>query len=146
MADVGRARRMGVRVKEIVAEAVEHRVKDPRLGMVTITDARLTPDLREATVFWTVWGDETVRAESAAALESSKGAIRSAVGRATGLKHTPSLSFILDAVPENAQHIDEVLARAHEQDERVHDVARHAAYAGDNDPYRLPPADSPDDQ
>ena len=139
MADAARARRMGVRVKEIVADHVEHRVKDPRLGMVTITDARLTPDLREAAIFWTVWGDETVRADSAAALESSKGAIRSAVGRATGLKHTPSITFILDAVPENAQHIDEVLARAHELDERVHEVARNAAYAGEPDPYKSPP-------
>ena len=139
MADAARARRMGVRVKEIVADHVEHRVKDPRLGMVTITDARLTPDLREAAIFWTVWGDETVRADSAAALESSKGAIRSAVGRATGLKHTPSITFILDAVPENAQHIDEVLARAHELDERVHEAARNAAYAGEPDPYKSPP-------
>ena len=140
MADAARARRMGVRVKEIVADQVEHRVKDPRLGMVTITDARLTPDLREATIFWTVWGDETVRADSAAALEASKGSIRSAVGRATGLKHTPSITFILDAVPENAAHIDEVLARAHEQDERVHEAARNAAYAGEADPYREPSA------
>jgi ribosome-binding factor A len=141
MADAARARRMGVRVKEIVAEAVERRIKDPRLGMVTITDARLTPDLREATVFWTVWGDELVRADSAAALESSKGAIRSAVGRATGLKHTPSITFVLDAVPENAQHIDEVLARAREADERVHRAAEGARPAGDADPYKSPPDD-----
>jgi ribosome-binding factor A len=127
---------MGVRVKEIVADQVEHRVKDPRLGLVTITDARLSPDLREATIFWTVWGDDTVRADSAAALESAKGAIRTAVGRATGLKHTPSISFVLDAIPENAQHLDEVLAQAREQDERVHEVAKNAAYAGDADPYR----------
>jgi ribosome-binding factor A len=136
MADAARARRMSVRVKEIIADQVEHRVKDPRLGLVTITDARLTLDLREATVFWTVWGDAAVRADSAAALESAKGSIRSAVGRATGLKHTPSITFVLDAVPENAQHIEEVLAQARAQDERVHDVARNARYAGDEDPYR----------
>jgi len=130
---------MGVRVKEIVADQVEHRVKDPRLGMVTITDARLSPDLREATIFWTVWGDDVVRADSAAALESAKGAIRTAVGRATGLKHTPSIAFILDAIPENAQHIDDLLARAHELDERVHEVAKDAVYAGDEDPYRTQP-------
>src|ERR1700756_795356 len=112
MADDARVRRMSVRVREVVAQTVEHHVKDARLGMVTITDARLTPDLREATVFWTVWGDDVVRADSAAALEASKGMIRTAIGRATGLKHTPSVSFVLDAIPENAKHIEDVLERA----------------------------------
>jgi ribosome-binding factor A len=127
---------MSVRVREVVAQAVEHHVKDPRLGMVTVTDARLTPDLREATIFWTVWGDETVRADSAAALEASKGMIRTAIGRATGLKHTPSVTFILDAIPENAQHIEAALARARAEDERVHGLAERAVPAGEANPYR----------
>jgi ribosome-binding factor A len=127
---------MSVRVREVAAQAIERHVKDPRLGMVTVTDARLTPDFREATVFWTVWGDESVRADSAAALEASKGVIRSAVGRATGLKHTPSITFVLDAVPENAQHIEEVLAKAREEDERVHQLAERAVPAGEPNPYR----------
>jgi ribosome-binding factor A len=130
------ARRIAVRVREIVASVVESQIKDPRLGMVTITDARITPDLHDATVFWTVWGDDTVRADSAAALESAKGVIRSAVGRATGLKHTPSIAFVLDAVPENAHHIEELLARARDEDERVHRAAEGAKPAGDADPYR----------
>lgn len=136
MADDARVRRMSVRVREVAAQAIERHVKDPRLGMVTVTDARLTPDFREATVFWTVWGDESVRADSAAALEASKGVIRSAVGRATGLKHTPSITFVLDAVPENAQHIEEVLAKAREEDERVHQLAERAVPAGEPNPYR----------
>jgi ribosome-binding factor A len=127
---------MSVRVREVAAQAVERHVKDPRLGMVTITDARLTPDFREATVFWTVWGDDTVRADSAAALEASKGMIRTAIGRATGLKHTPSLTFVLDAVPENAKHIEDVLERARAEDERVHALAERAAPAGEANPYR----------
>ena len=136
MADQARTRRMNVRVREIVADVLERRVKDPRLGMVTVTDARLTPDLREATVFYTVWGDDTVRADTAVALESAKGVIRSAVGRGTGLKHTPTLAFVLDAIPENARHIEEVLAQAHAADEHVHLLAEHARPAGDADPYR----------
>lgn len=136
MSDQARTRRMSVRVREIVAEFIERQVKDPRLGMVTVTDARLTPDLREATVFYTVWGDDTVRADTAVALESAKGVIRSAVGRGTGLKHTPTLTFILDAIPENAKHIEDVLARAHASDEQVHQLAEHAQPAGDADPYR----------
>src|SRR6059058_2584987 len=111
---------MSVRVREIVADVIERQVKDPRLGMVTVTDARLTPDLREASVFYTVWGDETVRADTAAALESAKGLIRAAVGRGTGLKHTPSLAFILDATPETAKHIEDLLAQARAADEHVH--------------------------
>jgi len=127
---------MSVRVREIVANVIEWQVKDPRLGMVTVTDARMTPDLREATVFYTVWGDDTVRADTAQALESAKGVIRSAVGRGTGLKHTPSLAFVLDAIPDNARHIEEVLEKARHIDETVHAIAEHASYAGDADPYR----------
>src|SRR5256885_14314640 len=111
---------MSVRVREIVAAVIERQVKDPRLGMVTVTDARLTPDLREATVFYTVWGDETVHAETAAALESAKGVIRSAVGRGTGLKHTPSIAFVPDGVPENARYIEDLLEVARRADEHVH--------------------------
>jgi ribosome-binding factor A len=136
VADQARTRRMSVRVREIVADVIERRVKDPRLGMVTVTDARLTPDLREATVFYTVWGDDAIRADTAVALESAKGVIRSAVGRGTGLKHTPSLAFIPDGVPENAKHIEEVLAQARAADEHVHQLAEGARLAGDPDPYR----------
>jgi len=127
---------MSVRVREIVANVIERQVKDPRLGMVTVTDARMTPDLREATVFYTVWGDDNVRQDTARALESAKGVIRSAVGRGTGLKHTPSLAFVLDAIPENARHIEEVLDRARMVDEQVHHIAEHATFAGEPDPYR----------
>lgn len=138
MADEARTRRMSVRVREIVAEFIERQVKDPRLGMVTVTDARLTPDLREATVFYTVWGDDEVRTETAIALESARGLIRSAVGRGTGLKHTPTLAFVHDALPENARHIDELLERARAADEQVHHLAAGAQPAGDPDPYRHP--------
>jgi ribosome-binding factor A len=132
---------MSVRVREIVAAVLERQVKDPRLGMVTVTDVRMTPDLREATVFYTVLGDDVAHTDSAAALESAKGVIRSAIGRATGLKHTPSLTFIPDSVPESVRHIEEVLARARSADEEVHAIAEHARPAGDPDPYRHPDDD-----
>jgi ribosome-binding factor A len=138
---------MSVRVREIVANVIERQVKDPRLGMVTVTDTRMTPDLREATVFYTVWGDENARADTARALESAKGVIRSAVGRGTGLKHTPSLAFILDAIPDNARHIEEALDRARLADEQVHQIAEHASFAGEPDPYRhddAPETDAPE--
>ncbi len=131
-----RARRLAERVKEIVANALEHEVKDPRLGFVTVTDVRVTADLREATVFYTVLGDEGEQAATATALESAKGILRSEVGRQTGIKHTPSLAFIVDALPDTARHIDDLLREAAAADARVHAQASGAAFAGDSDPYR----------
>ncbi len=140
-----RVRKLADRVRVIVAETLESRVKDPRLGFVTITDSRVTNDLREATVFYTVYGSEQEKADTAAALESAKGILRSEVGRRTGVRHTPSLTFVADAVPENARHIDDLLARAAATDAAVAEVARRAEYAGDADPYRAPRDDAWDE-
>ena len=99
------------------------RVKDPRLGFVTITDVRMTGDFREATVFYTVYGDDEERTATAAALESAKGVLRSEVGKQTGVKHTPSLTFILDALPDTSKSIDDLLAKAAAADAEVHEMA-----------------------
>ncbi len=131
-----RVRKLADRVRVIVAETLETRVKDPRLGFVTITDARVTNDLREATVFYTVLGSEQEKADTAAALESAKGVLRTEVGRQTGVRHTPSLAFVADAVPENARHIDDLLAQAAATDAAVAAAALGAQYAGEPDPYR----------
>ena len=112
MVDAGRARRMAGRIKQIVATVIEMQIKDPRLGMVTITDVRLTGDLHDATIFYTVFGDEEARGASAAALESAKGILRSEVGRQTGVRFTPTLTFVPDALPESAKQIDDLLAVA----------------------------------
>jgi ribosome-binding factor A len=141
VADPARARKIAVRIREVVAEMIERQIKDPRLGMVTVTDTRLTPDLHEATVFYTVYGDDTARADTAAALESAKGVIRSAVGRATGLKFTPTVAFIPDALPDTSKHIDELLRQAREADEAVQRAAETARPAGEADPYRKPRAE-----
>ena len=141
MADPARARKLAVRIRQIVSAAIEMQIKDPRLGMVTVTDARVTNDLREATVFYTVWGDDSARADTAVALESAKGVIRTAVGRGTGLKHTPSIAFIPDAIPENARLIEDLLAQARAADEHVHHLAEGAVPAGEADPYRHPEQD-----
>lgn len=140
MSSQARQRKMAERIKEIVAGAVEMRIKDPRLGFVTITDVRVTPDLREATVFYTVYGDEASRAASAAALEAATGMLRSEVGRQTGVKFTPSLAFIPDAVPENAAHVEDLLRQAAAADALVHEQAASARFAGDPDPYRKAPS------
>ncbi|MEU7317039.1 30S ribosome-binding factor RbfA [Streptomyces sp. NPDC007083] len=139
MADNARAKRLADLIREVVAEKLHRGIKDPRLGtQVTVTDTRVTGDLREATVFYTVYGDEEDRKAAAAGLESAKGVLRSAVGSAAGIKHTPSLTFVADALPENAKTIDEALARARAADEEVRKASSGASYAGEADPYRKP--------
>ena len=138
MVDVARARKLAVRIREVVASTLEMQVKDPRLGMVTITDAKLTPDLREATLYYTVYGSDEERQATAMALESAKGVLRAQVGKQTGVRYTPSLAFIADVVPETAGRIEELLARAREEDAKVHEQAEGAQPAGDADPYRAP--------
>jgi ribosome-binding factor A len=137
MTDPARVRRHAERVRELVASVVRTQIKDPRLGMLTITDARLTGDLREATVFYTVLGDTAARVGTAAALESAKGLMRSLVGKALGLRHSPSLTFILDDVQDHAKHIDELIAVARESDAQVDRLAAGAEYAGDPQPYKV---------
>jgi ribosome-binding factor A len=132
-----RARRLNDAIAQIVAEMLERRIKDPRLGFVTVTEARVTGDLREATVFYTVYGSDEERADTAAALASATGLIRSEVGKQTGLKHTPSIAFELDTVPQTAKNIEELVARARQADEAVAAAREGATPAGDPDPYRV---------
>jgi ribosome-binding factor A len=136
-----RVRKIADRIQVIVAEMLERRIKDPRLGFVTVTDVRVTGDTQQATIFYTVLGtgddEEEARAGSAAALESAKGLLRSEVGKQLGMRHVPTLTFIPDALPENARHLDEVLARAKAHDEAVA-AQRGASYAGESDPYKKP--------
>lgn len=144
MVDAARARKLADRIKVIVAEMLELRVKDPRLGFVTITDARVTNDLQQATIFYTVLGDDAAHSETAAALESARGVLRSEVGRQTGVRHTPSLTFVADAVPETAAHIEELLEKVAAADAEVHRAAAGATYAGEPDPYKAPRLEADD--
>jgi len=139
-----RARKLADRIVQIVAEMLERRVKDPRLGFVTVTEARLTGDLREATVYYTVYGTPEEQAGTAAALASATGLIRTEVGRQTGLRHTPSLTFVRDTLPEGAQHMEDLVARARAADAALAAAREGAQTAGDPDPYR-PPAGAASD-
>lgn len=136
-----RVRKLADQIKVIVAQMLERRIKDPRLGFVTITDVRLTRDSREASIFYTVLGQEADFASSAAALESAKGLLRSTIGKQLGLRFAPTLNFVLDAVPESARHIEELLAKTRSADEELAARAADAQYAGDADPYRRPDED-----
>src|SRR5262249_13906322 len=145
MTDPARVRKHSERVRELVASAVRSQVKDPRLGMITITDARMTGDLREATVYYTVLGDASAKKDTATALNSAKGLLRSTVGRALGLRHSPSLAFVLDDVPDHAKQIDDLLAVAQHADAEVQRRAAGAQFAGDPQPYRLDDVEDEDD-
>jgi ribosome-binding factor A len=136
--DPTRARKLADRIKVVVADALEKRVKDPRLGFVTITDARVTNDLQHATLFYTVFGSDEEKAGTKAALESAKGVLRSEVGKRTGIRLTPTLTFTADEVPETAQQITDLLSKAAEQDARVASIAVGAQPAGEADPYKKP--------
>lgn len=140
MVDHARAVRMAKRIQQIVATAIERQIKDPRLEFVTITDARVTGDLHDATVFYTVRG-KTVDAEpdtdaAEAALAKATGQLRKIVGDQLSVRFTPTLSFSLDTVPEASAHFEELLARAKAQDEALRAQSAGARPAGDEDPYK----------
>ena len=136
MADPARARKMADRIKEIVAKRLDKGLRDPRLGFVTITDVRVTGDLQHASIFYTVYGTDVEREDSAKALKAATGMLRSEVGRNITARLTPSLEFIADAIPETAAHLEDLLREAKERDAAVAAAAAAATYAGDADPYR----------
>ncbi|MCW2652065.1 MAG: ribosome-binding factor [Mycobacterium sp.] len=141
MADLPRARRLAKRISTIVASAIEYEIKDPGLAGVTITDAKVTADLHDATLYYTVMGraidDQPDYAAAAAALDRAKGVLRTKVGAGTGVRFTPTLTFVRDTVPEAAHRMEELLARARQADEDLARVREGATPAGDAQPYRV---------
>src|ERR1700751_3840946 len=141
MPDSPRARRLAKRISTIVASAIEYEIKDPRLAGVTITDAKVTADLHDATLYYTVMGRTLDYgphyAGAAAALEKAKGVLRTKVGAGTGARFTPTLTFVRDTVPDVAHRMEELLARARAADEDLARVRQGAKHAGDSDPYRV---------
>ena len=140
MPDPARARRLAKRISELVASAIEYEIKDPRLAGVRITDAKMTGDLHDATLFYSVIGrsldEEPDFAGAAAALESAKGVLRTKVGAALGVRFTPTLAFERDTVPDAAHRMEELLSRARAADEDLARVRQGAKHAGEEDPYR----------
>lgn len=133
-----RAARVADRIKQIIALRLEKGLRDPRLGFVTITDVRVTGDLQHASVFYTVYGSDSERADSARALKAATGHLRTEVGKSLGTRLTPSLEFIADELPETAEHLTELLNEARQRDQQTQQQAAQARYAGDADPYVKP--------
>ncbi|WAP51037.1 30S ribosome-binding factor RbfA [Arthrobacter sp. ATA002] len=136
MADPARAAKLADRIKVVVAQALERRIKDPRLGFVTLTDARVTNDLQHATLYYTVFGDEAQQADTKAALESARGILRAEVGKNITVRLTPTLEFVPDEIPVNASHLEELIRAAKARDAELEALKKGATYAGDADPYR----------
>ncbi|KAB1643725.1 MULTISPECIES: 30S ribosome-binding factor RbfA [unclassified Pseudoclavibacter] len=141
----GRAERVADRIKVVVAQTLDRGVKDPRLGFVTVTDVKVTGDLQHASIFYTVLGTDEERADTEAALRSATGMIRTEIGRNIKLRLTPSIEFILDAIPENAAHIEALLQTAHERDDAARKASEGSSFAGEADPYRKPGEESEDE-
>jgi ribosome-binding factor A len=139
MVDEPRARRLEKRIAAIVALAIEREIKDPGLAGVTIVDAKVTADLHDATVYYTVMGptldEEPDFDGAAAALDRAKGTLRTKVGAGTGVRFTPTLAFSRDTTSDSVARMDELLARARAADEDVARVRAGARPAGEADPY-----------
>ena len=131
-----RALKVADRIREIVAAALESRVKDPRLGFVTITDVRVTGDLQNASIFYTVLGDDSSRESTAAALKSACGMLRSEVGKALGLRVTPTLEFILDGLQESASALNDLMSEVAKKDQELRKLREGAKPIGGADPYK----------
>ena len=138
MADVARARRLAERIKVLVAESLGRVVKDPDLGMVTITDVRVTPDLAHAKVFYSVYGSPEDSARTAEIMTKNTGRIKGEVGRHLQIRVTPSLEFVIDEVPTTAASLAALLAEAKARDAEVARLAAEAEYAGEANPYKEP--------
>ncbi len=136
--DSPRVRKIADRIQQTVAIMLESKIKDPRLGFVTVTDVRVTGDLQHASIFYTVYGDDKDRKNTEAALNSAKGLIRSNIGKALGIRLTPSIEFILDALPDTVASIEDALVAAKFKDESVARLAEKAQYAGEENPYKVP--------
>ncbi|AMM21124.1 ribosome-binding factor A [Frondihabitans sp. PAMC 28766] len=145
MVDAQRASKMADRIQQIVARRLEKGIKDPRIGFVTITDVKVTGDLQHASIFYTVYGSDEERADSAAALKSATGMFRTEVGKNITARLTPSLEFIPDGIPENAASIEKLLNEARQRDADSQSMAETAQYAGDADPYVKPREPRDDD-
>ncbi|MCT1683597.1 30S ribosome-binding factor RbfA [Corynebacterium appendicis] len=140
MADNTRAQRLAKRIQTIVASAIERQIKDRRLELVTVTDTRVTGDLHDATVYYTVRGadidDEPDLDQAAEALHRARGQLRKIMGDELGVRFTPTLSFELDTVPEASARMEELLARARARDEELAELKKNAKPAGEADPYK----------
>lgn len=137
MADPARAARLAQRIKVIIAEALRSRVKDERAELITVTDSRVTNDLQHATVYYTVMAsDEDAKAGADEVLTANQGTLRYEMGRQLNIRLTPTLEFVPDEIPEQAEQLEDILRKAREQDEKVRKLREGAEPVAEDSPYR----------
>ena len=105
-----RMRRVDEAIREVLSDAVGQGLKDPRIGFVTVTDVKTSPDLRHARVYVTVLGDTAQRESSLTGLQSAHGLLQRTVARELRMKRTPTLRFVYDDTTDRALHIEEILS------------------------------------
>ncbi len=112
-----RMRRVDEAMREVLSDAIAKELQDPRVGFVTVTGVKTSPDLRHARVYVSVLGDDEARAASLAGLESAQGFLQGRVSHALRLKHTPTLTFGYDESVDRGMRISELLDREAPADE-----------------------------
>ncbi len=110
-AGVARAVRVADQIQRELAEILQNRTKDPRMGSVTVTGVKLTSDLRLARVYYVVRGDDEQKGRTKDALDSAKGFLRKEIGQAMRLKYTPDLEFFYDGSFDYAERIETIINR-----------------------------------
>jgi len=114
-------RRVDEAVRQVIGDAVASELKDPRVGFVTVTDVRTSPDLRHARVYISVLGagggssEPQEREESLAGLRSAHGFLQGRVASELRLKRTPELEFVYDDTTDRAMHLEELIDREAER-------------------------------
>ena len=118
MAQGARTERINEEFREVLAQEIQ-RLKDPRVGFVTVTGVKVTSDLRHARIFYTVLGDESERRASGAGLRSARAHLRAVLGRQVRLKFLPELEFEEDTALEEAIRIDRIIDRVRGSEEET---------------------------
>jgi ribosome-binding factor A len=113
-----RARRVAQQIQQALSELIRREVRDPRLGMVTLTEVRMSSDLSYATVYYSVLGADPALAQEI--LDSAAGMLRGPLGRSLGIRHSPQLRFVKDDLIESGARLSALI-----QDAVRDDVARH---------------------
>lgn len=112
-----RVNRVAEQMRKELGDIIERKLKDPRIGFVTVTDVEVSGDLQQAKVFLTVLGDEDKTSATLEGLEKAKGFIRSEVGARIRLRKTPELSFHWDHSFEEGRRIDRLIDKIHDDEQ-----------------------------
>lgn len=116
MSTHNRPERVGQMLQELLGGIFARGMRDPRIGLVTITGVKMSPDLREARVYWTVHGDAEQRRHTAKGLENARGFLRREIGLSIQLRVVPDLHFTYDEAIDRGERIEQLIRQVHDED------------------------------